>query len=84
MVQQLCQLIVQLQPKSRIDATNLDAGDHNGATFHQHQRFLNLVRQNGAVEVSLDEGIWATRLGVAAQESARTGTAIELLPHSSD
>ena len=67
-----------------IDATILDAGDHNGATFYQHQRFLNLVRQNGTVEVSLDDGIWATRLGMAAQESARTGTAVELLPHRSD
>jgi predicted dehydrogenase len=64
-----------------IDETILAAGDHNGATFHQHKRFLEVVRANGKTEVSLDDGIWAVRMGMAAQESARTGQAVRLLPN---
>lgn len=64
-----------------IDQTILDAGDHNGATFHQHQRFLSVVRGNGDVEVGLDDGIWAVRMGMAAQDSARTGQAVSLAPN---
>jgi len=61
-----------------IDETILAAGDHNGSTFYQHQRFLDVVRAQGRVEVSLDDGIWAVRMGLAAQESARTQKAVML------
>ena len=61
-----------------IDDTILDAGDHNGSTYHQHIRFLDVVRGKGAVEVSLDDGIWAVRMGQAAQRSARSGQAVTL------
>jgi len=61
-----------------IDETILDAGDHNGSTYHQHLRFLEVVRGDGGVEVGLDDGIWAVRMGQAAQESARTGQAVML------
>ena len=56
----------------------LDAGDHNGSTYYQHQRFLDVVRGTGQVEVGLSDGIWAVRMGMAAQESAQTGQAVRL------
>ena len=59
-----------------IDETILSAGDHNGATYHQHLRFLEVVRGKGQVEVTLDDGIWAVRIGLAAQQSALSGEAI--------
>ena len=59
-----------------VDPALLEAGDHNGSTFYQHQRFLAVVRQGRAVEVSLNDGIWAVRMGQAAQESARLGQAV--------
>lgn len=61
-----------------IDEAILAAGDHNGSTFHQHQRFLNVISSEGDVEVGLDDGIWAVQMGLAAQESARTGEAVHL------
>jgi myo-inositol 2-dehydrogenase/D-chiro-inositol 1-dehydrogenase len=61
-----------------VDATILAAGDHNGSTYHQHLKFLQVVRGSGQVEVELDDGIWAVRIGQAAQESARTGKAVTL------
>jgi hypothetical protein len=56
----------------------LAAGDHNGSTLYQHQRFNAVVRGKGAVEVSLRDGLAAVVMGMAAQESARTGQAIDL------
>ena len=53
-----------------VDPTILDAGDHNGSTFYQHVKFLDLVRNGGAPEVSLEDGAWAVRMGLAAQKAA--------------
>lgn len=61
-----------------VDAVALAAGDHNGSTFYQHQRFHALVRGQGTAEVSLHDGLAAVLMGLAAQESARTGQAIDL------
>ena len=56
----------------------MDAGDHNGATFYQHQKFANVVRGEQSVEVSLDDGIKAVMIGLAAQHSIETRKAIDL------
>jgi hypothetical protein len=60
-----------------VDPTLLDAGDHNGSTFYQHQRFLELVRTGtGEPEVGVTDGFWAVRMGQAAQASLETGQAV--------
>jgi len=61
-----------------VDPQALAAGDHNGSTLYQHQRFNAVVRGEGQVEVSLHDGLAAVLMGLAAQESARTGQAIDL------
>ena len=61
-----------------VDPALLEAGDHNGSTFFQHQRFLAAVRAGTTPEVSLADGIAAVRMGQAAQQSAREGRAIAL------
>lgn len=61
-----------------VDPNILAAGDHNGSTFYQHARFLNVVRGQGNVEVTMADGIAAVKMGMAAQESAITGNAILL------
>ena len=61
-----------------VDPIALAAGDHNGSTFYQHQRFHAAVCGQGQVEVSLADGLAAVVMGLAAQESARTGTSISL------
>mmetsp|Transcript_23305 Transcript_23305/g.40402 ORF Transcript_23305/g.40402 Transcript_23305/m.40402 type:complete len:369 (+) Transcript_23305:742-1848(+) len=61
-----------------VDPTLLDAGDHNGSTFYQHQRFVALVRgERAEPDVSLRDGWAAVAMGIAAQESARTGQAVD-------
>jgi predicted dehydrogenase len=61
-----------------VDPVALAAGDHNGSTLYQHQRFQAVVRGQGQVEVELSDGLKAVLMGLAAQESARTGQAIDL------
>jgi len=63
-----------------VDPTILDAGDHNGSTFYQHQHFVAVVRGEKAdVEVSLEDGRKAVEMGLAAQQSARTGQAVAVI-----
>lgn len=57
----------------------LAAGDHHGSTYFQHEKFRDLVRKgSGAPEVSVADGYWSVLVGEAAEESARSGTAIDL------
>lgn len=56
----------------------LAAGDHNGSTFYQHLGFYHAVTEGRAVEVSVDDGLKAVVLGLAAQESIRTGQAVRI------
>jgi len=61
-----------------VDPALLAAGDHNGSTFYQHQRFNAVVRGQGHVEVTLADGAKAVAMGIAAQESALTGQVVAL------
>ncbi|THD83457.1 Gfo/Idh/MocA family oxidoreductase [Aliigemmobacter aestuarii] len=60
-----------------VDPALLAAGDHNGSTFYQHRGFLQAARGEGTIDVTLTDGWWAVAMGMAAQESARTGEAVE-------
>ncbi len=62
-----------------VDRQLLDVGDHNGATYFQHQRFLEVIRSGRRPEVTLTDGAKAVQMGLAAQESARTGQAVSLV-----
>ncbi|OUD08452.1 oxidoreductase [Marivivens niveibacter] len=62
-----------------VDPTLLEAGDHNGSTFYQHQKFLELVRgQRSAPEVSIHDGIMAVLMGMAAQRSIAENRAVAM------
>jgi predicted dehydrogenase len=63
-----------------VDETLLGAGDHNGSTFYQHQKFLEVVKGNNWPEVTLEDGAWAVAIGLAAQESASQGRAVKINP----
>ena len=61
-----------------VDPTLLDAGDHNGSTFYQHARFLDVVRNGGTPEVTALDGMRAVQMGFAAQEAALTHKVVTL------
>jgi len=56
----------------------LEAGDHNGATYFQHQRFLDVVRGAAVPEVDLEDGKRAVLMGLAAQQAAAEGRVVTL------
>ncbi|EPX81615.1 Gfo/Idh/MocA family protein [Litoreibacter arenae] len=62
-----------------VDPTILDAGDHNGSTFYQHQGFVDLVRGNrDAPEVGLRDGMMSVLMGMAAQRSMLEHRAVRI------
>ncbi|MGJ8604626.1 MAG: Gfo/Idh/MocA family protein [Marivita sp.] len=61
-----------------VDPTLLEAGDHNGSTFYQHARFLDMVRSGGVPDVSIRDGAWAVRMGLAAQKSATSHSVVDI------
>jgi len=64
-----------------VDPTLLDAGDHNGSTFYQHEGFLALLRgERRQPDVSFDDGWKAVEMGLAAQESASKGQVVTFNP----
>ena len=54
------------------------AGDHHGGTFFQHKYFYEAVTQGREVEVTLKDGVQAVMIGLAAQESIATKSAVTL------
>lgn len=61
-----------------IDHELLIAGDHHGSTFYQHEKFLKVVNGTGAVEVSLEDGRKAVKMGLAAQKAASENKVVNL------
>lgn len=61
-----------------VDEAILAAGDHYGSTFFQHQKFLNILLHGGEPEVTLEAGLRAVQIGLAAEHSARTGEPVLL------
>lgn len=62
-----------------VDEDILEAGDHNGSTFYQHQKFLELVRgERSAPEVSFNDGKLAVLMGMAAQLSIAEKRVVEM------
>lgn len=62
------------QPDRRVvevDAEVLHAGAHHGATFYAHRKFREAILGNGPVEVSLQDGLKAVAIGLAAELSAK-------------
>lgn len=61
-----------------VDETLLEAGDHNGSTYYQHLGFYRAITEGREVEVTISDGLKAVVLGMAAQESARLGVAVDI------
>ena len=64
--------------KVHVDARVLKAGDHHGSTYFQHQKFNAVVRRGGAVEVTLEDGLRAVLIGLAAERSIKERRAVEI------
>ncbi len=63
---------ISLDPAVRV------AGDHHGSTFFQHRNFATMVRTGGPADVTVDDGLRAVEMGVAAELSIKTGKPVSL------
>jgi myo-inositol 2-dehydrogenase / D-chiro-inositol 1-dehydrogenase len=63
----------------RVWDTNIKyAGQHFGASYIEHQKFANAIRQGLAAEVSLEDGLRSVATGLAAHRSIATGLPVAL------
>ncbi len=61
-----------------VDEKVLSAGDHHGSTYYQHLRFNKVIRLGGTPDVTLEDGAIAVEMGVAAENSVRSGEPVLL------
>lgn len=61
-----------------VDPTVLKAGAHHGSTYYEHLGFRRAVLGEGPVEVTIQDGLRAVRMGLAAEQSAREGRSVDL------
>jgi len=61
-----------------VDPELLEAGDHNGSTYYQHQGFYKAVTQGGGIDVSIEDGLRAVVIGMAAQHAIATEQCVRL------
>jgi len=61
-----------------VDDSLQNAGDHQGSTFYQHRKFRDVVCGTAEVEVSVEDGIQAVLIGLAAEQSIREQRAVEI------
>ncbi len=63
----------------RVWDTNIKyAGQHFGASYIEHQRFANAIRNGLPPEVTLADGMRCVAVGLAAHRSIATGCAIDM------
>lgn len=67
-----------IETEVSIDEAVLGAGAHNGATYYQHKAFQKAMRGEAEVEVTIEDGLRAVVMGMAAQQSAAIGQAVTI------
>lgn len=61
-----------------VDPALLAAGAHHGSTYHEHLGFRRAVLGDGDVAVTLEDGLRAVRMGLAAEQSVREQRPVEM------
>ena len=56
----------------------LRAGAHHGSTYYEHMGFRRAILGQGQVEVTVEDGLRAVAMGLAAEKSIRERRAIEI------
>ncbi len=64
--------------KIPVDPVAMAAGVHHGATYFEHQAFVRAIREGLDPTVSALDGLRAVEIGVAAEQSVRTGLPVSV------
>ena len=51
----------------------IEESGHNGATFYEHINFINNIEGKPTNAATVEEGFWSVVVGVAAEQSVKTG-----------
>lgn len=63
----------------------IEESGHSGATYYEHIKFIDSIEGKESNAATVEEGFWSVVVGVAAEESVRTGQTVmiaELLERS--
>ncbi|MEO0543063.1 MAG: Gfo/Idh/MocA family oxidoreductase [Pseudomonadota bacterium] len=61
-----------------IDQALMNAGDHHGSTYFQHQAFADMIQSQSQPQVSLEDGAMAVEMGAAAEASIAGNKLVEI------
>ncbi|WAH36546.1 Gfo/Idh/MocA family protein [Alicyclobacillus dauci] len=57
---------------------NIQHSGHHGATYYEHKYFIDNIEGNKTNTASVEEGFWSIVVGVAAEESVKTGNVVQI------
>lgn len=58
--------------------TVIERSGHYGSTFYEHQMFVNNIDGKETSSAKVHEGFWSVAVGVAAEESLKTGNVVSV------
>lgn len=67
-----------VREETAVDPRVAHEGFHHGASYVEHLRFLDAVRNGTAPEVGVDDGLWSVAVGVAAHRAIADGRPVDL------
>ena len=59
-------------------ASVIEKSGHHGATYFEHAAFLDRLEGLGSNAATPEQGLWSMLVASAAQESSKTGDAVDL------
>jgi myo-inositol 2-dehydrogenase / D-chiro-inositol 1-dehydrogenase len=67
-----------LRRKVHVDETILRAGSHHGSTYFEHLGFRRAVLEGGTIDVTMEDGLKAVAMGLAAERSIQERRAVAI------
>lgn len=61
-----------------VDEAALQAGGHHGSTYHEHLAFRRAIVDGAPVQVTIEDGLRAVTIGMAAERSIRESRAVDI------
>ena len=56
----------------------IEQSGHNGGTYYEHIAFMDAIEGRPTSAATVEEGYWSVVVGVAAEESVKTGQVVQL------
>ena len=56
----------------------IEKSGHSGATFYEHSYFIDNIMGEKTQTATAEEGFWSVIVGVAAEQSVRTGAIVQI------